>query len=152
MTTVYLVKDCSDYECDETLFCTLSRERAELLAEKEREQGGTNIVVEELTPDSNVEERVERLYREGFLHWVVSMSRDGEIITLRTQAPGLNGIGAIHDDHPLPKFSQMIEGRFVSMNMTPRLVCTCWAKDKMEAAEILDRERIRRINEGEWKE
>lgn len=140
MITVYLVQDAPPYEYPKTLYATFSKERAEFLEKKEKVFGdASDFHITEIDVDGLREDVAQSMYREGRSFYSVSMDYEGTISFLGMERN--NGLVVSPSFYTRKDYST---GKLY-------LSCDCWAKDKMEAAEILDRERIRRINEGEWK-
>ena len=141
MITVYLVQRSPDQYYTETLYATFSKERAEFLAKKERVVGeSSEIHISTIDVDGLREDVAEGMFSKGCDYYSASMDYDGNI--------GFLGKKRTKGYSASPVFSTR-KDRFTNKLY---LCCSCWAKDKIGAAEILDRERIRRINEGEWKE
>ena len=141
MTTVYLVQYSPDRDYTETMYATFSKDRAEFLAKREKELGDTSdFYIAEVVVDGLREDVAQSMYLEGRSAYSVLMDYEGTISFLgkiRNRGFTASPFFYTRKDYSTGKL-------YIS--------CNCWAKDKMEAAEILDRERIRRINEGEWEE
>ena len=141
MTTVYLVQRTPDEFYTETLYATFSKERAEFLEKKEKAFGdASDFHITEIDVDGLREDVAEEMYNKGCDYYSASMDYAGSISFLGKERN--KGLVVSPSFYTRKNYST---GKLY-------LSCDCWAKDKMEAAEILDRERIRRINEGEWKE
>jgi hypothetical protein len=149
MTTVYLVQRIPVMSVTQThLYATFSRERAMFLLEKERAARNdlaNFIQITEITADGPREDEAERMYNAGYQCWNASMDYKGAVFFLEKEM----NTSAV----TLPTFNKYpAYGENGSGKRTFHLYCRCWAKDGTEAVAIMDKERIRRINEGEWKE
>jgi len=148
MTTVYLVQLRPGYGDTETLYSTCSRERAMFFLAKERVADNDLadfLQITEIVVDGAREDEAESMYSVGYQCWSGSMDYKGTVFHLEKEM----NTSAV----TLPLFFMfpMYYGKGDGSH-TLRIGCHCWAKDRAEAVAIMDKERIRRISEGEWKE